>query len=403
MTDKPAQHGLAKPEKTALKLGYIRLTDSAPLIIAQELGYYDEYGLTVALERQGSWANIRDKVAAGYLDAAQMLAPMLLTTTLGLGGIRTPLLTGLSLSTNGNAITLNNELAEQVMAPTHNGDASDEPPGDMESARSAAMNLGRLVKKGLKLTLATVHPFSTHSLLLRIWLRAGGIDPDKDIRIIVLPPEQMVDSLSRGIIDGYCVGEPWNTRAVQFGIGAIVATSHQVWNNAPEKALGVTQAWHAKHPATHMRLRLALMKAADWLDNIDNRAKAASILASAEYLDLPEKELLPALTGAIPFSRNKPPVPMELFHQFSSNQAGFPWRSHASLILEHVEHQIGRSISDEKQKALIQECYQPSLYREAARELGKDSPDQDSKLENTHATPWSTKQGLQIGADLLLS
>ena len=402
MTEQSAQHGLASAEKTELKLGYVPLTDSAPLVIAQELGYFAEYGLDVMLERQGSWANIRDKIAAGYLDAAQMLAPMLLTTTLGLGGIRTPLMTGLCLSSNGNAITLNNELAEQIADTPSDGVQEHAFASDMDSAKRAAARLAERVKSGLKLTLATVHPFSTHSLLLRVWLRAGGIDPDRDLRIIVLPPGQMVDSLSRGIIDGYCVGEPWNTRATQFGIGAIVATGYQVWNNAPEKALGVTQAWHAKHPATHLRLRLALMKAAAWLDEPENRSNAARILAHADYLNLPEKELLPSLTGEICFSRKQPPTKVDVFHQFSNYHTGFPWRSQAAMILEHVEHQIGKDISAERKQSLIQECYQPHLYREAARELGWSSPDQDIKQENSHPTPWETDQGLHLGADLVL-
>lgn len=386
---------LAAPEKSDLRLGYVRLTDSAPLIIAQELGYFAEYGLDVTLEAQSSWANIRDKIAANYLDAAQMLAPMLLTTTLGLGGMRTPLLTGLSLSANGNAITLSNELAAEIRD-------ADKPSTSTESARNSALRLGAILKDRPTLTLASVHPFSTHSILLRMWLRAGGIDPDKDVRMIVLPPEQMVDSLSRGIIDGFCVGEPWNTRAVQYGIGSIVAAGYQIWNNAPEKALGVTQAWHAKNPATHLRLRLALMKAAQWLDEDDHRADAARILAKSDYLGISETELLPSLTGNIRFSRDREITKLACFHQFSVQSTGFPWRSHAELILKRVESQIGREIGADQKQALIQECYRPDLYREAARELNLASPDQDSKEENTHAKPWVSDQGLEMGADLLL-
>ena len=134
------------------------------------------------------------------------------------------------------------------------------------------------------LTLATVHLFSMHTFQLRMWLRAGGVDPDREVRIIVLPPEQMCDSLARGIIDGFCVGEPWNTLAVQQGIGAVAATGYEIWNNAPEKVLGVTEAWHNHHPATHLRLRIAIMAACQALADPAQRELAAQILSQAQYL-----------------------------------------------------------------------------------------------------------------------
>lgn len=386
---------LPPAEKTELRLGAVRLTDSAPLIIAQELGFFAEYGLDVELECQSTWANVRDKVAAGYLDASQMLAPMVLTTTLGLGGMRTPLLTGLSLSTNGNAITLANEIADKINGSTRN-------PTSIDDAKGSARRLASIIDKRPVLTLASVHPFSTHSLMLRMWLRAGGIDPDKDVRMIVLPPEQMVDSLSRGMIDGFCAGEPWNTRAVQYGIGIIVATGYQIWNNAPEKVLGVTQNWHSKNPATHLRLRLALMRAAQWLDDMENRTDAARILSKDDYLGIPEAELLPSLTGKLKFSRSEEVSDISCFHLYSKRSTGLPWRSHAEQILKQVELQVGREIAADQKQSLIQECYRPNLYREAARELGIESPTSDYKEENTHSSPWISDQGLEMGADFLL-
>ncbi len=390
-----SSHVLPPPEKSDLRLGYVRLTDSAPLIIARELGYFDEHGLHVELERQSSWANVRDKIAAGYLDAAHMLAPMVLTTTIGLGGIRTPLLTGLALSSNGDAITLNNDIADQLSGENRDFTSLDD-------ARNSARKLADVMATRPTLTLASVHPFSTHSIILRRWLRSGGINPDRDVRIIVLPPEQMVDSLSRGMIDGFCAGEPWSTRAVQYGVGSVVATGYQVWNNAPEKVLGVTQDWHEKHPCTHLRLRLALMRAGQWLDVTENRPNAAHILAKKEYLDIPEAELLPSLTGQLKFSRNQDPVEIECFHLFSRRSTGFPWRSDAEQILHQVELQIERTLAADQKHALIQECYRPDLYRNAARELGIQSPDQDHKQMNRHPQPWMTDQGLELGADFCL-
>lgn len=384
-------------EKPELRLGYVRLTDSAPFIIAQELGYFAEYGLDVVLERQSSWANVRDKIAADYLDAAQMLAPMPLTTSLGMGGVRTSLITGLSLSLNGNAITLSNELHSKIRSYMSGMDSHN----DITNARHCALALDQVFPEN-GLTLATVHPFSTHSIQLRMWLQAGGINPDKGINMVILPPEQMVDSLSRGVIDGFCVGAPWNSRAIQYGIGSAVATGYQIWNNAPEKVLAVQEKWHNRFPQTHLRLRLALMKAGQWLDTMDNRPKAASILAKKEYLDVPEHELLPGLTGQFVFSRNHAPGDTPSFHRFSHLCAGFPWRSHAEIIMSYCEAQIGKKIGDEQKQALIQSCYRTDLFREAARQLSIPTPDQDYKDEGTHSSNWMIQEGIELGADKII-
>lgn len=394
----PAEKILPAAEKSELRLGYMRLTDSAPLIIAQQLGYFAEYGLDVILERQSSWANIRDKIAADYLDAAQMLAPMPLTTSLGIGGVRTPLLTGLSLSLNGNAITVSNELQAQIQSQLDTMALSDEIP----AAKQTALALAEILPEQ-KLTLATVHPFSTHSIMLRLWLESGGIDPDNATRIIILPPEQMVDSLSRGVIDGFCVGAPWNSRAIQYGVGTAIATGYQIWNNAPEKVLAVQEKWHSLYPQTHLRLRLALMKAGQWLDNMDNRPATARILSLPEYLDVPENELLPGLTGQFVFSRNQPPGDTPSFHRFFNFCAGFPWRSHAELILKYCGAQIGKEISGEQKRSLVQQCYRTDLYREAARILDIKSPDKDYKEEGIHGENWQIQDGIELGPDLIIS
>jgi len=221
-----SQKVLPQAEKPEIKLGYVRLSDSAPLIIAKELGYFAEYGLDVELERQSSWANIRDKVAANYLDAAQMLAPMPLSTTLGIGGLRTPIITGLSLSLNGNAITVSNDLYNRIKSQISKM-SFEQGTGISTKTALALSELIKANQDKTHITLATVHPFSTHSIMIRMWLQAGGLDPDTAVKLMTLPPEQMVDSLSRGMIDGFCVGAPWNSRAIQYGIGSAVATGYQ--------------------------------------------------------------------------------------------------------------------------------------------------------------------------------
>lgn len=382
---------LPPPEKSELALGYMRLSDSAPLVLARHLGLFERYGLQVELCREVSWANLRDKLVVGKLDAAQLLAPLPMMSTLGAGGLRANLITGLSLSLNGNAITL---------AKIH-CEALNVAQG--RDALASARRLKALItQRKEKMTLATVHAFSMHTLLLRLWLQAGGIDLEKDVHLIVLPPEQMCDSLARGIIDGFCVGEPWNTVAVQQGIGGVVATGYDIWNNAPEKVLGVTEHWHDIYPSTHLRLRLSLMEACRELRDPEQRSKAAEILSRPEYLDLPVKTLLPSLTGEFCFAKHQSPDVMPDFHVFSRYTAGFPWRSHAEWMLRNSVALLGKPIDAADCRALAQRCYRTDLYREAARYLDLPSPNQDYKEEGKHSTKWVTEPDVEMGPDLMI-
>jgi nitrate/nitrite transport system substrate-binding protein len=381
-------------EKKQITVGYMRLTDSAPLVLAKELGIYEQLGLDVSLQREVSWANIRDRLVMGELDAAQMLAPLPMMTSYGAGGIRANLLSGLSLSLNGNAITLSNQAYRDAGLEN-----SEQDPA--LSARKFATYLKDLATDRV-LTFATVHLFSTHTYLLRAWLQSGGINPDRDVRIIVLPPEQMCDSLARGIIDGYCVGEPWNTVAVQQGIGTVVSSGYSIWNNAPEKVLCVNADWHSQHPGTHTRLRMAVMTACQTLANKARRQEAAQILSSSSYLNLPMDYLLPSLSGNFCFRKGESSQYLDDFHVFWDYQACFPWRSHAQLLLKMSADTLGKTLSPETQSSLIQQCWRTDLYRESARLLGVESPDSDYKDENSHDEIWQLSPGILLGADRLL-
>ncbi|MDX1490134.1 MAG: CmpA/NrtA family ABC transporter substrate-binding protein [Pseudohongiellaceae bacterium] len=387
---------LPPAEISELSLGYMRLTDAAPLILAKEYGIFERYDLDVTLKREVSWANLRDKLVVGELDAAQLLAPLPMTTTFGAGGIRGNLLTGLSLGLNGNAITVSNSLWDSLGLSNKN-----RQPDALAIVKALA---AQLKEKGEseKLTFATVHAFSMHTFLLRLWLQAGGIDPDSQLRLLILPPEQMCDSLARGIIDGYCVGEPWNTVAVEQGIGTVVATGYQVWNNAPEKVLGVTEHWHDTHPATHLRLRLAAMEACRLMTDPGVRENIAEVMSQPHYLNLQSKLLLPSLTGNFRFSKNEDPVKVAGFHVFWDYQAGFPWRSHASWIVEQSSSLLGKKITQDDTQALVQQSYRTNLYRDAARHLNFPSPSQDYKEENRHPSTWELEPGIEMGADLML-
>lgn len=372
-----ANQCVPEAEKPALVLGYLRLTDCAPLVIAKELGFFSDFKLDVTLRQEVSWASVRDKLAAGTLDAAQMLAPLPAMAAYGVSGMRVPLITGLVLSLNGNAITLAHGLWQRMI----------DDVGILQNAQSAAQALRRQItrRNSATLTFGVVHSFSTHSMLLRSWLRGGGIDPDRDVSTIVVPPSQMADSLASGAIDGYCVGEPWNTAAVLQGTGAIAAAGCEIWTNAPEKVLCVLDSWHNQHPNTHLRLRLALMRACAWLADPDHIEQACQLLAHSDYLRLPLDYIRPSLTGKLSFATGQTPRNIPDFHVFSTDLAGFPWHSNFEYMISRCAELLGSSIAPETIRALAEQTGRTDLFREAAGLLEMPLPESNHLPDAEHA------------------
>lgn len=389
---------LSAAEKPQLNIGFMRLTDSAPLIIAQELHFFERYGLEVTLSREVSWANVRDKVAVGTLDASPMLAPMPLVTSPGLKNNTSPFITGLMLSLNGSAITLASELCKQLeLGANKSGDNRPDPV-------LAAQQLSQIINvlPG-QLTLATAYPYSIDTFQLRHWLKLGGLCPDRDVKIIVLPPEAMVDNLARGAIDGFCVGELWSSVAVQTGIGSTVVSGCKRWNNVPEQALVVTEQWHKSYPLTHLRLRLAIMEAATWLSQPENLQASVTILARKNYMDLPEHILKPALLGPFQYSKQGGLEENPDFIVFNRYQAGFPWRSSAECLLEENFELQGVSSEHSEATQLIEKVYRTDLYREAAALLGYSCPSTDYKDEGRNTCASLFENGQEMGLDLFLN
>lgn len=384
------------PEKDRLTLGFMPLTDCAPLVIAHEHGLFARYGLDVTLSREASWANIRDKVAVGMLDGAQMLASMPLATTLGLGEVQQPTITALSLDLNGNAITVSNALYDRM------GDLDPNRPMQRPmSARPLKRVVDARRRSGEKpLSLAMVFPFSTHNYMLRYWLAEAGIDPDRDLRLVVSPPPQMVDALRAGAIDGFCVGEPWNAVAVAEGLGHSLATDYHIWNNKPEKVFGVNASWAERYPITHRAVLKALIEAAQWLDRPDNRRQAAEILAGPNYVGVPTEVIAMSMTGFFQYSRVEAPQPMPDFSVFFRYAANFPWRSHALWLLTQMVR-WGQVAEPFDLCAVARNVYRPDLYREVACDLGIACPSIDEKVEGLHAEPWHLN-GIELGPDLFL-
>jgi len=370
-------------EKRDLRIGVTPLTDCAPIAVACERGLFAEEGLRVEVSREPSWANIRDKVAAGVLDAAHMLAPMPLAATLGAGPLHQPMGTALSLGLGGNAITVSLALWRRMEAL--DPDALEAPAARVRAlARVAAQ---RRAAGMPALRLALVFPFSMHAYELRYWLASAGLDPDRDVRLLVVPPPRMVAELEAGAIDGFCVGEPWNSVAVRRGSGVVALATHDLWNHAPEKVLGVSRAWAERHPGTHRALLRALLRAARWCDEPGHRAELARLLAEGGYVAAPLDALLPSLHDELPVGPGGATRRIAHFHVFDRFAAGFPWRSHAAWILTQMLRwgQLEKALDV---RAAAADVYWTELHREVAAELGMARPQIDEKIEGEHAAPW---------------
>ena len=383
-----------------LNLGFIPLSDCAPLVAALEKGFFEQEGLAVTLHRERSWASIRDKVAVGLYDAAHMLYPMPLAMSLGVGGPATPTVTALCLGLNGNAITLGNELYEAFAEAA--GQAELPPP---QSAAPLKQVVEARRQHGQEpLTFGVVFPTSSHHYELRYWLESAGIDCDADVRIIVLPPPDMPEALRDGRIDGCCVGEPWNSFAVQRGWGRIVVTKQQLWNNGPEKVLGVTRRWADDHPDAHRSLLRAVIAASAWCDEPANREELAALIAGPKYLDVPVDVVRMSMLGSLQYAQNQPPIDQPDFNVFHRYAANFPWRSQA---VWHLIQMIwaGQLSPETDLRSVAAQVVQPELYRQAAASLGVPAPTIDDKTEGQRAAPWMLTQAtrdIAMPTDLLI-
>jgi ABC-type nitrate/sulfonate/bicarbonate transport system substrate-binding protein len=296
----------ASDSARALRVGFIALTDAAPLAVAEELGLFSRHGLRVELSREIGWATIRDKIIYGELDAVHALAPLLWSAQLGLGCAPCDVVTALVLNLHGNALTLSNRLWQ-------------DGARDAASLRQHA----RERRRGQPLTFGVVFPLSSHHLLLRDWLRAGGMEPERDVRIVTVPPAQMFRNLSAGTIDGFCAGEPWNSLAVRENAGWCPTWSAAQTHAHPEKVLMVKQRFAESRRAEHSALVAALAEACAWCDEPQNRERVAEILSQPRYLNLPVRVIAPSLLGRFDCGHDRiESVPR--FHVFHGDDANVP-------------------------------------------------------------------------------
>lgn len=361
---------MAELERSTIKVGFIPIIDCAAIVLAEELGAYERQGLEVEIVREVSWANVRDKLALGKLDASHILSPLPLALTLGIDSVSVPLVNAMTLQVNGNALTLSTALWREMEEAAPDLVAHEGPL----DARALAAVVARRKANGAKpLVLASVFPYSAQNYMLRLWLSSAGLDPDRDVRLAVVPPPHTVAYLSGGAIDGYCVGEPWNQQAQALGIGRIALTGPDIWTGMPEKVLGCTEAWAANNPNTLRALIRALIEACLWLDDPANRPEAARILSNPRYLNMPAEVMARTL--------ERPG-----FHCFQRDFANFPWRSHADWFVAQMVR-WGQAPADTDVRAVADRVYRTDLYRAAAHDMGVACPESDRLPPGGHGEP----------------
>lgn len=370
------------PEKEELKIGFIKLTDMAPLAIAYERGYFEDEGLYVTLEAQANWKVLLDRVIDGQLDGAHMLAGQPLGATIGYG-TKAHIVTALSMDLNGNGITVSNEVWQLMKANIVHENNLPVHPIKADALKPV---IDKFASEGKAFKMGMVFPVSTHNYELRYWLAAGGIHPgyyapekgdnsgqiNAQALLSVTPPPQMPATMEAGTIHGYCVGEPWNQQAVFKGIGVPVITDYQIWKNNPEKVFGVSNQWAEENPNTHILFVKAMLRAAMWLDenNNANRAEAVKILAKPNYVGADEEVIANSMTGTFEFEKgDKREIPD--FNTFFRHNATYPYYSDAIWYLTQMRRwgQISDEKSDQWYIDTAKSVYKPDVYAKAAQLL----------------------------------
>jgi len=359
---------LASPEKSDLTIGFIALTDCAPIVIAYEKGFFKKHGLNVHVVKEGGgWPGIQQKVISGEYDFSHALAGMPIAATLGINGDAN-LQALLSLDFNGNGITFGNKIIEEMKK--HGMDEKSRPLGSESLKRYIDAKHQQEGSSYKPLNFGMVHPVSTHNYELRYWMASSGIKPDEDATIKPFPPPTMPSNLIAGNIDGYCVGEPWNERVVMENKGSTLVTNYDIWNNNPEKVLQARADFIEKNPETTKAVMKAVLEAQIWLDSSwENRKEAAKILSKPNYVKAPLKVLEKSMTGTFQYLKGQESEPNPQFNVFANYYAAYPFYSHGMWFITQM-YRWGQLESAVNMKEVIEKVYRPDLFEEVAKEVG---------------------------------
>lgn len=362
-----AYAAVATPEVTGAKLGFIALTDAAALVIAKEKGLFEKHGMPdVEVLKQASWGATRDNLvlggAANGIDGAHILTPMpylIHTGKVTQNNVPVPMSILARLNTDSQGISVAKEYAET---------------GVQLDASKLKEAFARKKAAGKEVSAAMTFPGGTHDLWIRYWLAAGGIDPNKDVSTIVVPPPQMVANMKVGNMDVFCVGEPWNEQLVNQGIGFTACTTGEIWKGHPEKALGMRADWVEKNPNAAKAILMAVMEAQMWCESLDNKEEMSTILGKRQWFNVPPKDVVGRLKGDINYGNGRRVTGTDLYMKFWKDHASYPFKSHDSWFLaENIRW--GKFAPDTDIKALVDQVNREDIWRAAAADLGVAAAD----------------------------
>jgi nitrate/nitrite transport system substrate-binding protein len=352
------------PETANMKFGMIALTDCSPIVIAHEKGMFKKYGINSVVAKGANWAAIRDSLSSGDIQATHMLVGMPIASTMGLlGSPKKPMIIPWLLNRNGQSITLKSELKGKV---------KDDPKALKPFVDAAKA-------KNSPMTFAMTFPPGTHAMWMRYYLGAGGINPDKDVALITIPPAQMVANMKIDKMDGYCVGEPWNARAAQEGIGFTSLNTQDIWKDHPEKVCAFLGEFADKNPKTVKAVLKALQEASVWLDKLDNRTEQAQIVSKATYINCPPEQILGRLKGEYDFGdgrKKKDPNYMI----FSDRNCNYPQLKYATWFLTQYRR-WGMVDGSVDYAGISKQVMRPDIYEEAMKEMGVKHAGADNNPE----------------------
>ena len=341
------------PEVTDINFGMIALTDCSPIVIAHEKGFFKKYGINSTVTKGANWAAIRDNLSTGSIQATHMLIGMPLASTMGLAGSpKKPMVIPWMMNRNGQAISLKAEWKGKVGA----------------DPKAIKPFVDQAIKLGEPLSFAQTFPPGTHAMWMRYYLAAGGINPDKDINLIVVPPAQMVANMKIGKMDGFCVGEPWNARAIADGVGFTSVSTQDMWKDHPEKVCAFSEEFALKNPKTVKAVLKALHEASVWLDEMDNRPEQCAIVSKATYINCDAKIILGRLQGHYDYGDGRTKEDDHFMH-FSKRNCNYPQAKYAKWFLSQYRR-WGMVTGTPDYDGVAKRVMRADLYEEAMKEIG---------------------------------
>ena len=350
------------PEVTKMKFGMIALTDCSPIIIAHEKGLFKKYGIDSTVSKGASWAAIRDTLSSGDIQGTHMLIGMPLASTMGLAGSpKKPMVIPWLLNRNGQAITLDQKYMKM----------------GVKAAKDFKPIAAQRLKAGNPLAFAMTFPPGTHAMWMRYWLASGGINPDKDVALITIPPAQMVANMKVGKMDGFCVGEPWNARAIGDKIGFTVITTQQIWPDHPEKVCAFTEEFAEKNPNAVKSVLKALHEASVWLDDLKNRPEQCQIVSKATYINCDPQTILGRMLGDYDYGdgrKEKDPMYMT----FSQRNCNYPSKAYAKWFLSQYRR-WGLTTGAPDYEGVASKVMRTDIYSEAMKEIGVNVTPNDNE------------------------